>query len=235
MSAQNTGLVQRDASKLLRVNLDFVRERLARLLEEGEAVLKSRYRSGLSHQEFVEQALFRQWRVGAIAFMREALGADSPYLKEFEFCCDSPYLTAAVRGQAVMKAVREYIDFGPVSRVEELVAAEIFGDLLGVAARLLKEGHAAAAVAVAGAALEDVLRRNARNRRIKIAEGVEKIGELNTKLAGAGVYPAAVEKKIKPWAGLIERAENDQLAHDSRAEVERMLAGVRSFVNDYLV
>jgi hypothetical protein len=34
---------------------------------------------------------------------------------------------------------------------------------------------------------------------------------------------------------LIESAENDQLAHDSHAEVERMLAGVRSFVNDYLV
>src|SRR5437879_123954 len=133
------------------MNLDLVRDRLAQLSERGNELVESRYRSEVSNQEFVDAATFREWRVGCIAFLAEALGADSPYAKEFEFNCDSPFLSAVARGQAVLRAAREYIDFGPVARVEELVAAEIFTDLLGIAARMLREGRAAAAVTVSAA------------------------------------------------------------------------------------
>jgi hypothetical protein len=216
------------------VNLDLVRDRLANLSDLGEELIGSRYKSEYSNQEFVDTAAFREWRVGCVAFLREALGADSPYAKEFEFNCDSPFLSAVARGQAVLRAAREYIEFGPVARVEELVAAEIFTDLIGMAARLLREGRLTSAVTIAGAVLEDVMRRSARHRKIAIRENVDSLLELNAKMVAGGGYPAAMGKKIDEWAALRARAESAGLNDSARGEIERMVKGVRDFVNDHL-
>jgi hypothetical protein len=217
------------------VDLDVVRDRLALLMERGQALLASRYRSEVSMQEFVDAGAFREWRVGCIVFLGEALGAESPYAKEFEFNCDSPFLSAVARGNAVLRAAREYIDLGPVARVEELVSAEIFTDLLGIASRLLREGRPAAAAALAAAVVEDVMRRNARYRKIGIRENVDDLIALDAKLVAAGVYPAALGKRIDSWAALRSRAEASDLGEEARAEVERMLKEVRDFLNDHLV
>jgi hypothetical protein len=216
------------------MNLDLVRERLSQLFQRGEELIGSRYRSEVSNQEFVDAGAFREWRVGCIAFLAEALGADSPYAKEFEFNCDSPFLSAVARGQAVLRAAREYIDFGPVAKVEELVAAEIFTDLLGMATRLLREGRVSASVVIAAGVLEDVMRRSARHRKISIRENVDDLATLNVKLSGSGVYSPRVKSALDEWAALRTRAETALLGIEARAEVERMLKGIRDFVNDHL-
>ncbi len=216
------------------MNIDAVRDRLARLSELGSDLIQTRYKSDLSYQEFVEAGAFREWRVGCVAFLREALGGDSPYTKEFEFNCDSPYLSAVARGQAVLRAAREYIDFGPVARVEELVAAEIFTDLLGIAERLLRQGRLAAGVTVACSVLEDVMRRSARHRKIAIRENVDDLPALNAKMSGAGVYASALQKRIDQWAVMRTHAEAGDLAAEMRAEAHGLLKGVRDFVDDHL-
>ncbi len=217
------------------MNIEVVRDRLGQLSDRGKELVGSRYKSEYSNQEFVDTAAFREWRVGCVAFLREALGADSPYAKEFEFNCDSPFLSAVARGQAVLRAAREYIEFGPVARVEELVAAEIFSDLIGMAARLLREGRQTSAVTVAAAVLEDVMRRSARHRKIAIRENVDNIAELNAKMAGGGAYPAAMQKKIDEWALLRTQAETQPLDDAvARTAIDRMIKGVRDFVNDHL-
>ena len=56
------------------IDLDTVRDRLSRLLEQGGEVLRSHYRSELSLQDFVDAARFREWRVGCLVFLKEAFG-----------------------------------------------------------------------------------------------------------------------------------------------------------------
>jgi hypothetical protein len=230
------------------IDLDTVRDRLSRLLEQAAEVIRSHYRSELSLQDFVEAARFREWRVGCLAFLKEAFGPDSHYLKEFEFSCDSPYLNAAARGQAVLRAAREYIDFGPVARVEELAAAEVFNDLLAIAERHCAAGRPGAATVLAAAILEDVLWRNARNRKLAIREQIDGPATLNQKLWQAGVYPTATKKKIDDWMQL---GEGSTLVSDGAADsatpvvgrgaetikqtVVEMIKGVRNFVADYLI
>ena len=216
------------------MNIDAIKDRLARLSELGSELLETRYKSDVSHQEFVDAGTFREWRVGCVAFLREALGEDSPYTKEFEFNCDSPYLSAVARGQAVLRAAREYIDFGPVARVEELVAAEIFTDLLGIAERLLREQHVSAGVAIACSVLEDVMRRSARHRKIAIRENVDDLSALNAKMAAAGVYGAVLQKRLDEWAAIRRRAETGELTPEMRTGANALLRGIREFVNDHL-
>ena len=217
------------------MNIEVVRDRLGRLYDQGNELVESRRKSEYSNQELVDTAAFREWRVGCVAFLQEALGADSPYAKEFEFNCDSPFLSAVARGQAVLRAAREYIEFGPVARVEELVAAEIFSDLIGIATRLLRSGRIASAITVVAAVLEDVMRRSARHRHIPIRENIDDIAELNARMAAAGAYPAAMRKKIDDWAALRTRAESGLMDDDlARAAADQMIKGVRTFVNEHL-
>jgi len=218
------------------IDLDTVRIRLSRLLEQATEVIRSHYRSELSLQDFVDAARFREWRVGCLAFLKEAFGSDSHYLKEYEFSCDSPYLNAAARGQAVLRAAREYIDFGPVARVEELAAAEVFNDLLAIAKRHCGAGRTSAAAVLAAAILEDVLWRNARNRRLAVREQIDGPAEVNQKLLEAGVYPAAIKQKIIGWIELAGRATVSESAPgENLAGVAAMVTGVRDFVADFLI
>jgi hypothetical protein len=216
------------------VDIAVVRDRLARLSELGSDLVQTRYKSDVSYQEFVDAGAFREWRVGCVAFLREALGEDSPYTKEFEFNCDSPYLSAVARGQAVLRAAREYIDFGPVARVEELVAAEIFTDLLGIAEKLVRQGRLAAGVTVACSVLEDVMRRSARHRQIAIRENVDDLTALNAKMSAAGVYGSMLQKRIDEWAAMRSRAEAGEIESEVRGQADALLKGVRDFVNDHL-
>ncbi len=213
------------------IDLDGVRDRLAHLLERGEAVLASHYRSELSHQDFVNAELFREWRVGCLAFLSEAFGADSHYQREYEFSCDSPYLNAAARGQAVLRAAREYLSFGRMARVEELAAAEVLNDLIAIAERRLQAGAIGAALAIAAAVLEDTLRRNARVRKIAFRESFDDLGELNRRLWQAGIYSVAIRRKIDDWRAL---ANGGSEAGEGRAAVAAMLREVRNFVADHL-
>ncbi len=214
------------------IDLDTVRDRLARLLEQAAEVIRSHYRSELSLQDFVEAACFREWRVGCLTFLKEAFGPESHYLREFEFSCDSPYLNAAARGQAVLRAAREYIDFGPVARVEELAAAEVFNDLLAIAERHCVAGRTGAGAAVAAAILEDVLWRNARSRKLAVRERVDSPATLNAQLWQAGVYATAMKQKIDRWLSL---GEAGAAAVPEGAEIIVMIRGVRNFVADYLI
>jgi len=232
------------------IDLNTARDRLARLLEQAAEVIQSHYRSELSLQDFVDAPRFREWRVGCLAFLKEAFGVESHYLREFEFSCDSPYLNAAARGQAVLRAAREYIDFGPVARVEELAAAEVFNDLLAIAERHCGAGRIRAAATIAGAILEDVLWRNARNRKLAVREHVDGPATLNRQLWQAGVYPAAIKQKIDRWMSLAESGAAAAGAHGGAevpaaaaavveaadvAEIVEMIRGVRNFFADYLI
>lgn len=226
------------------LDLDTVRDRLARLLEQAGEVIRSHYRSELSLQDFVEATRFREWRVGCLTFLKEAFGPESHYLREFEFSCDSPYLNAAARGQAVLRAAREYIDFGPVARVEELAAAEVFNDLLAIAERHCGAGRAGAGAVLAAAILEDVLWRKARSRKLAVRERVDGPATLNHQLWQAGVFATAMKKKIDRWLSLGVAGARDaagapagegETQVDDRAELTEMIRGVRNFVADYLI
>jgi hypothetical protein len=222
------------SNKPATVNLDKVKDRLAGLLEQADELVNTRYHSE-SRQEFVNAGAFREWRVGCVVFLQEAFGVENAYTREYDFCCDSPYLSAVVRGRAVLRAVREYVAFGRVARVEELVAAEIFNDLIAIARRMAERGNLKAALVAAGAVLEDVLRRNARNRKITFREDLDDAAAINQKLWQGGVYPAMVSKRVADWIKLSQAAESQSPPKATEDEVLAMLKGVSGFVSDYLV
>jgi hypothetical protein len=88
---------------------------------------------------------------------------------------------------------------------------------------------------LAAAILEDVLWRNARNRKLAIREQIDSPATLNQKLCDAGVYPIAIKQKVDTWMALAGVPGGESSQAPSQEEVTTMIKGVRNFVADFLI
>ena len=114
-----------------------------------------------------------------------------------------------------------------------LLATELLGELLDQAKFLNAEGHHVAAASLAGAVLEDALRRLCRARGLSIPKRTD-IARLNAELAGAGAYDTPTQRRIATLAAIRERAHHGQFAKVRREDVEEMVKWVRRFAFHHL-
>ncbi|NIA15063.1 MAG: DUF4145 domain-containing protein, partial [Nitrospiraceae bacterium] len=121
--------------------------------------------------------------------------------------------------------------------VRLMVRAEIAGDYMAQAELLHGEGYHVPAAVLAGAVLEDALRKLCEREEIPIEtdKGKRKtINPMNTDLAKKNVYNAAKAQEILAWAALRNNAAHGDGDKVEPAAVGRMIDGVRAFVADYL-
>jgi hypothetical protein len=107
-------------------------------------------------------------------------------------------------------AVQEDLAGGYLAQVRPLVAAEVFDSFLEMAEHLAKEGFVVPAASLAGAVLEDALRRAAQARRLKATGSLE---SLNNVLADADAYTRTTQRQVKHWVGVRNDADHGALDH----------------------
>jgi hypothetical protein len=132
--------------------------------------------------------------------------------------------------------VKEDLEFGALGRLEEYVSTAIYADFLGMAESLLAQQQAELvdmAAFLAGAVLENGLRRIAINRKIKLKES-DDISTLNQKLADGGIYNNLWRKKIDTWNAIRSNADHGRFGINPKGDVEIMVAGVRDFLAEFL-
>jgi hypothetical protein len=106
-----------------------------------------------------------------------------------------------------------------------------------MADHLLADGCMEAAPSLAGAVLEDGLRRIAKNHNVTVRKDSDNIVSLNTKLAQARVYSSFVQKKVSLWNDIRNNADHgkfEELHAIKQEEIVQMIAGVRDFLGTYL-
>jgi len=109
-----------------------------------------------------------------------------------------------------------------------LLATELLGEFLDQAKLLNAGGHHLAAASLAGAVLEDALRRLCRARGLSVPKGTD-LARLNAELAKAGVYDLPTQKRVAALAEIRERAHHGQFDKIRREDVEEMVKWVRRF------
>ena len=139
-----------------------IRNRAIALIEKGNTVISTHRPNSpgvigfptLSTQEHAN------WRSQSFAFLTDLLGAEHVYTNSFETTTEKSGYTGSTRaGIGILQAVLEDIEQGFLDTIRQLITAEVFTDLLDQAAHLLESGYKAPAAALAGAVLEDGLRR----------------------------------------------------------------------------
>ena len=136
----------------------------------------------------------------------------------------------------VLEAAYEDFKRGSFVKYKDLVTAEVFDDYLGQAEELYSKEYFRAAAAIAGATLEDTLRKlcDKQSPALAYAPGRTKIGELSAVLYGAGVYDRIIHGRVVNLGQLRNDADHGNDLTGKEADIKDMIEWVRRFIADYL-
>jgi hypothetical protein len=133
----------------------------------------------------------------------------------------------------VVEAARHDFERGLLFDLRALINAELLGDFIEQAERLLKEDYYVPAASLAGAVLEDTLRKLCDKHSMPYPEKTT-IDRLNSDLARAGICDKLVQKRITALADVRNNADHGKFDKFTREDVEDMVKWLRRFTADYL-
>jgi hypothetical protein len=204
-----------------------VAARLDELIELG-----ARMPTG-SESYYADHTSLLSWRGASIALLHRILGPNDAYTKQFEEVTGGYYMSAATTGTVLLRHIRQDLQAGYLSRVSDLIAADVIGDVWAQTSELLDAGYTEAAATLAGAALELGLRRVADKHGIAV-DHLRGIGPLNEALAKAGEYSGLRQRQIDVWRQIRNAAAHgDHAAYDA-AQVRAMVDGAQVFLGEML-
>lgn len=125
---------------------------------------------------------------------------------------------------------------GGFHRVQELVTSDVFDDLVEQAEHLLDRGYHLPAGALAGAVLEDALRKLCAKHGVTW-QGDSGVSKLATELYKAGHLTKPQHSQIETWGKLRNQIDHGDFSKPDDVDtqdVRRMVDGVRDFVAKFL-
>lgn len=132
-----------------------------------------------------------------------------------------------------MRAVREDAEHGFLIDLRTLVAGEVFGDFLDMANHLLEQGYHVPAASLAGAVLEDGLRRVAGARFVEL-KPMDGAGAISSKVARAGAHSALWQRQLALAIEVRNNADHGRFEQLDPAVVREMLRIVQSYLAAHL-
>jgi hypothetical protein len=212
-------------------------EKFEALLQEGQQILSNCGWDGRSYRAHPNDIEYRRFRAEATNLVKRACGEDSDHYQELKRLAEgertsgNSYYFKDCFG--VLQAAHRDFEGGYLFDLRSLVAADLLGDFIDQAETLVKEGYHVPAASLAGAVLEDTLRKLCHKNNILVPERT-KIDKLNADLARAVVYSKLVQKRITALADIRNNADHGHFDKFSSDDVEDMVKWLRRFTADYL-
>lgn len=214
-------------------------EILGRFDELITELLKVPESSGLYAYEYGHARVIIAAITSALNLIQMALGEQSVHATQLSKTIEADRgrrNTPAAVYRALIESARNDFAGGYYKNLRGIVAAQVFDDLLEMAEHLHENGYHLAAGSIAGAVLEDSL------RKLCDAQGVERsdsrgINALNERLREADTYPQAQWRQIQAWGDLRNQVDHHKFEDPDEVDadaVERMIEGVRDLMVKYL-
>jgi len=232
-------------------------DRLNALIDEGEAISKAgravkgppRMSSLETGEVFsrspgyvaVDEVAFEAWKQKCIDLLSQVISRGHPSFHLIRSLQGRYWPSASQQQLNVMVgrigAVRDGLESGFFDDLSAVVRAEIAGDYMAQAEVLMAEEYHVPAAVLAGAVLEDALRKLCDEKSIATSKpnGERKtVNPMNDDLAKAKVYNTAQAHEIRAWASIRNDCAHGDGGKVKPEDVGRMIQGVRAFVADYL-
>lgn len=211
-------------------------ERTSQLLAKGQAVAatkRSNSSANVVAPATVDSTAFHEWKNNAQNFILLVCGESSPYYKNFTDGVKAAYPNDASHGIGILSALKEDLELGYLTRVKDLVSAEIFSDFIEMAQHLLVNDYKDSAASLVGAVLENGLRQIAQKNDIDVKSD-DDIGSLNTKIADKEIYSRLIQKQVQAWKAIRDSADHGKFDEYKKEDIETMLTGVQRFLSENL-
>jgi hypothetical protein len=214
-----------------------VSEKFKAVVDEAEEILSACGWSGYAFNRSPDDMDYLRLRTQAMNLVRRVCGAESDHYLELRRLAETPgsannsnFLAHCV---GIIKAAQHDFENGLLFDMRALVVAEVLGDFIEQAEALIREGYHIPAASLAGAVLEDTLRKPCLKHGVALPD-TTKIDRLNSDLAKAGVYDKLVQKRITALADIRNNADHGRFDKFAADDVEDMVKWLRRFTADYL-
>lgn len=162
--------------------------------------------------------------------------AGSSYQSQLERALKTDDAYHVLKG--TLMALREDLNNGRLAKFEEIVHAGVYSDLLAQGEGLARDGYHRAAAVVAGASLEEHIKKLAvkHGTGTQLANGQpKKASVMNSELKTAGIYSEAQRAIVEGLQKLRNEAAHGNPGFDGAdiryvASVQPMIDGIRAFV-----
>ncbi|MEW5786151.1 MAG: HEPN domain-containing protein [Bacillota bacterium] len=200
-----------------------INEKFKVLLQEGQQILSNCGWNGSQYSRSPSDIDYRRFRTEAMNLVKRVCGKDSDHYQELKRLAENEKTCFGI----LQAAHRDFND-GFLFDLRDLVAAELLGDFIDQAETLIAEGYHVPAASLAGAVLEDTLRKLCLKNRLPVPDRT-KIDRLNADLAKAGVYDKLIQKRITALADIRNKADHGHFDEFAKDDVEDMVRWVRRF------
>jgi hypothetical protein len=182
----------------------------------------------------------------ALSVLHDTVGGSHPLMSGIN---DALSKADYSRALAAARAVITLYDGGGLTSPRLVIAHELEGDLLEIAQQQIQRAEAATGAEVktvhlgiaaflAGAALEDGLRRLCDAHSLTYDTQHTSIAKLQAVLyqpaSGTAVITASDNKQITAWGDVRNRADHGKLSELTHSEVLAMVIGVRGFLDRHM-
>jgi hypothetical protein len=218
-----------------------ISKRFEELLRQGEKILSTR-QTGSSFgrdvaviaPDYVDDALAQEWATSCLSFLGRIMGKDSEHYRRYEENVGevSTHHHAA-RACAVLRAAKADYEGGYLLDTRKLIQAEVFDEFLEQAEYFLNDGYFQVAAVVAGAVLEDSLRKLCATKHITLP-AEPKLDWMNGELAKSGLYDKLVQKKVIWLADIRNKAAHGKWTEFTKEDASEMVRAVRRIITDFL-
>ncbi len=215
-------------------NYEQIVAEFAKLIEEGRGIMTScgyNPRSSAVWGGWPSDDDYFRVRTRASNLVRRACGEGSAHVRELESVGRESQELPKVVG--ILEAAKRDFEGGFLFNLKALVEAEILGDFLDQAWALFAAGFHVPAASLAGAVLEDTLRKMSDAAKISYAANT-KIDSLNIELAKASIYDKLKQKQITAWADIRNNADHGHFDKFTKTDVEDMIKWVQRFASEHL-
>ena len=208
-----------------------IRERLAALIEKGDAVLSAIVQKQSRMSGVPTLSRYAEWRSQALALLTQVFAPGHTYSAIFESEVSDRVLYRSVsQGLGILRAALEDVERGDLETLQELAAAEVFSDFLDQADHLFENGYSAPAVSLAGAVLENGLRSLATRKGVAV-RARDNLASLNNKIGDKGVYNRLRQKQVAVWIDVRNAADHGNFDDFSDSDVADLIKGVRNVLS----
>ena len=212
-------------------------DRLTELIERGFEIEKTRKSpppNCIGFDSTVDSQAANQWHASSKSILAKAFGKESEHYQLFEDCCKKGVTYSPLhRGIGILNAAKEDYEHGYIQDVRNIVAAELFSDLLEQASELLSAGYHGPAAVLAGAVLEDNLRKLCTVHSISLPNK-PKLDYMNAQLTKANVFNKLTQKRITAIADVRNSAAHGKWSEFQPEDVEDMIRWITSFTEKHL-
>jgi hypothetical protein len=212
-----------------------VLDRLDELIELGRKVLATRRAPAPNHMtsDFVDIQLANQWLTSCLSLVARVFGEDSVHYKHFNSQFNNyPKCPNVSQAFGVPLAAKEDYEKEALFEIKELVTAELFTDFLEQAEHLVASGYYGPAAVIAGAVLEDGLRKACLREGILLPT-TPKLDWMNAELAKRSAYNKLTQKKITALADIRNSAAHGKWDGFQEQDARDMVRDVRNFMERY--